>query len=231
MHAAMNESHYLIEYRMDAGGDAPLPYTVEIDSDTLVSRVEIPDPLPDWVKLDHGKCGDCVLENSAYCPIAVRLAQPIEQFGSLQSHAPCSTTVITPERNYAKQSDVQDALRSLFGLLMATSGCPSMRPFRFMARYHLPFATLEETVSRITSTYLMRQFFLHDDERQIPIDLKAIETLYHTMQSLNEGMSHRLKSVARGDGSLNAIVILNTYSSLIPIIINDELLKLKSLFS
>jgi hypothetical protein len=161
----------------------------------------------------------------------VRLIEPIKQFGSLSSHIPCTTTVITPERSYVKSSDVQDALRSLFGLLMATSGCPSMKPFKYMARYHLPFASVEETISRIISTYLMRQFFAHGKQSEMPVDLKEIETLYHTMQSLNEGMVKRLRGIPAGDGLLNAVVILNTYSSLIPIIINDELVKLESLFN
>jgi hypothetical protein len=155
----------------------------------------------------------------------------VRQFGGLLSHTPTVTTVVTPERTYVKKVDVQDALRSLFGLIMATSGCPLMQPFRYMARYHLPFASLEETVSRITSTYLMRQLFRHPGEKMLPVDLKEIENLYSTIQSLNEGMARRLKSVTNGDGSLNAIVILSTYSSLIPIIIDEELQKLKPLFA
>lgn len=224
-------NYYLIEYQLELGNGTALSYQVKIDRESLISEVTIPDPLPDWVRLDYGKCGNCELKGSDHCPIAVRLAEPIRRFGKLDSPAPCTITVITPERSYVKRSDVQDALRSLFGLLMATSGCPSMQPFKYMARYHLPFATIDETISRITCTYLMRQFFRHNNQLEMPVDLKEIETLYHTMQSLNEGMTKRLRSVAKGDGLVNAIVILNTYSSLIPIIIDEELSKLKSLFS
>ncbi len=128
-----------------------------------------------------------------------------------------------------KRSDVQDALRSLFGLIMATSGCPSMSPFRYMARYHLPFSTLEETISRITSTYLLRQLFKYPGKRELPVDLKEIDKLYDTMLSLNAGIAHRLKTVAKQDGTLNAVVILSTFSSLIPMVLSNELQKLKSL--
>ena len=108
---------YRFEYHMEPAGTPPLSYKVEIDKDTLVSRVTVPDPLPAWVRLENGACGECSLQGSAYCPIAVRLIEPIRhKFGGLNSHVKCTTTVITPERSYVKKApDVQrDALRSLF---------------------------------------------------------------------------------------------------------------------
>lgn len=226
------DEYYTVEYRLELEGGTSTTYQVEIHKNTMVSRLTAAEPLPDWTRLDQGKCSQCPLVGSEHCPIAVRLVKPMQQFKDLISHAPAITTVVTPERSYKKYGDIQDALRSLFGLIMATSGCPLMQPFKFMARYHLPFSTLEETICRITSTYLMRQLLDNLDKKNLSIDFSEIETLYNTMESLNEGLAERLRKAFKnsGDGTMNAIIILTTYSSLIPIIIRNELKKLHPLF-
>jgi len=221
---------YTVNYRLEMENGSDISYDVEISKDNFVSRAIVPDTLPEWTRMDKNKCAGCTLADSEHCPVAVRLVNPVQRFGGLVSHAPVTTTVVTPERTYMKRVDVQDALRSLFGLIMATSGCPSMKPFKYMARYHLPFASIEETISRITSTYLLRQMFKHPGVLELPIDLREIEQLYSTMQTINESMVKRLRESTLSDGALNAIVILSAYSSLIPVVIKKELDSLKTLF-
>ena len=220
---------YSVEYQLRIDGGEAISYILDIDNESLVSKLAPTLPLPDWTLLSHEQCEKCPLTGSTHCPIAARLAEPVRLFGEFPSHTPTITTVITPERTYTKQSDLQEGLRSLFGLIMATSGCPVTKPFKYMARYHLPFSSVEETITRITSTYLMRQL-LHYPGEVVPVDLQEIETLYTTLQSLNKSMAQRLRAVVKQDVTLNAIIILSTYSSLIPIIIKNELQRLKSLF-
>jgi hypothetical protein len=218
-----DDKHYTIEYHLKLEDGSVTSYAIEIDKETMISSVPAMDEIPDWVRTGKG---------NEYCPIALRLVEPIRRFNGLLSHARAVTTVVTPERNYVKECDVQEALSSLFGLIMATSGSPQMQPFKHMARYHLPFSTLEETIYRITSTYLMRQLLNRLNQEPIVIDLKDIESLYTTMRTLNESMAARLKEAVKwgGDGTVNAVVILNTYSSLIPVIIREELEKLRPFF-
>ncbi len=227
-----DDKHYTIEYQLKLEDGSVTSYEVDIDKDTMISRVPPMDVIPEWVRLDLTKPHQGPLKASDCCPIALRLVEPIQKFNGLLSHTRAVTTVVTPERSYVKECDVQDALRSLFGLIMATSGSPLMQPFKYMARYHLPFSTLEETIYRITSTYLMGQLLDGMGRKPIAADLKDIENLYNTMRSLNQDMAARLKEAVKwgGDGTVNAIVILNTYSSLIPIIIHEELEKLRPLF-
>jgi hypothetical protein len=224
------DTEYTITYHLEMEGGKTLSYGLTIDRATLLSRVEMPADPPAWAKLENERCNACEYAGSAYCPIAIRLAAPLKAFNGLVSHAPAVTTVETPERFYVRKGDVQDALRSLFGLIMATSGCPRMHPFRYMARYHLPFATLDETIYRITASYLLGQVFRHADKNVLPFDMKSIQSLYNTMETLNEGMSKRLRGASEGDGALNAIVILSSYSTLIPILMDAELRKLKEMF-
>lgn len=225
------EEFYTIEYHLALEDGRTISYALEIDKNTLVSRCITPEEqLPQWTRMHQDSCSQCSLANTEYCPIATRLVAPVLLFNDILSHTRATTTVITPERNYVKKSDAQDALRSLFGLIMATSGCPLMQPFKFMARYHLPFSTLEETISRITTTHLMRQMITHPDAKEVVVNLKEIETLYNSIQALNEGIIKRLRKAAQTDSVLNAVVILSAISSLVPIIFKSELEKLKPLF-
>ncbi|MBY0408213.1 MAG: hypothetical protein K2Q01_11020, partial [Rickettsiales bacterium] len=61
--------------------------------------------------------------------------------------------------------------------------------------------------------------------------LRSVEALYATMQQLNETMSRRLKNSTLSESSVNAIIILSAYSSLIPIVIDKEMRKLRPLFT
>jgi hypothetical protein len=226
----IDNTYYSIDYRLELENGSVLSQSVDIHKDLQVSRLNEGEALPDWARLENGQCDNCSLSGSEYCPIAARLASPVQRFSALVSHAPVTATVTTPERTYVKKVDAQEALRSLFGLIMATSGCPTMKPFRYMARYHLPFSSLEETIARITSTYLLRQFYQHRDSYEIPVNLKDIEALYNTLVSLNEGMVKRLRGATMAEGSVNAVVILSAYSSLIPMMMEKELERLNRLF-
>lgn len=226
----IDHTHYTIDYKLELENGSVLSHSIDVHKDFQISRLSESEKLPEWAKLENGKCEGCNLSGSEYCPIAARLASPVQRFSGLVSHTPVRATVTTPERTYVKNVDAQEALRGLFGLIMATSGCPSMKPFRYMARYHLPFSSLEETVSRITSSYLLRQYYLHPERGEIPVDFRDIEGMYQTMVSLNEGMSRRLKNSTMAEGAVNAIVILSAYSTLIPMMMQKELERLRRLF-
>lgn len=215
-----------VVYQITLEDTPPISYEVRIDRGTLLSEVDVSAP-PDWTKINNAKCANCTLKDETHCPVALRLVKPLDVFQSHVSYKRADVEVTTEERTYKKESDLQDALRSLFGLIMATSGCPSMKPFRFMARHHLPFSTLEETIIRTISSYMIKQ--LYDVPPQITkADAIAhIESLFSTMQEINQSMAKRLKGTATGDSMINAIVLLNTNSSLIPIIVEQELARMK----
>ncbi len=233
----MNQSdYYRVDYQLESSNGKLLSYGIDIHRDTLVSRCSSAEAAPDWARMDHVRCHNCTLPDEEFCPIAARLAPAIQRFSPMVSHDRVIATVITPERSYVKEVDAQEAIRSLLGLIMATSGCPSMKPFRYMARYHLPFASLEETIGRIVSTCLLAQLFTHpqtdaDTPTQLPFTIREVENLYQTMQQLNENMSKRLRDSTKAESAVNAIIILSAYSALIPMVLDKEMRKLHRLFS
>src|SRR5260221_470722 len=125
-----------LEYHFRLEDGRVLSHSIAFDPQTAHAPEPAETP-PEWARLEHGQGDGCGLHKSGSCPIAVRLAKPLKTLNGIVSHAPVTVTVVTEEREYGKATDFQEGLRSLLGLIMATSGCPSMAPFRFMARYHL----------------------------------------------------------------------------------------------
>ncbi len=220
--------HFTVAYSLALTGGTKMDCSVKVDEESMLSEAPKEKP-PEWARLEKGKCEGCTQEGE-YCPVALRLAPPIRQASALISHDRVTTTVTTAERAYVKEDDVQNALRSLFGLIMATSGCPTLKPFRYMARFHLPFSTIEETISRVTASYLIGQMFHHEGKDTLPFAVAEVEKIYAGLQTINAGMAKRLRGVVEQDGALNAIVILSCFSSLIPVVIADELKKIEHLF-
>ena len=48
----------------------------------------------------------------------------------------------------------------MIGLVLATSQCPWFNRLRSLADSHLPFASIEETLIRVTGNYLLQQYQL-----------------------------------------------------------------------
>ena len=54
-----------------------------------------------------------------------------------------------------RETSAQQAMSSVLGLIMATSGCPWTDRLRPMARFHLPFASEAETLYRSVGMFLL----------------------------------------------------------------------------
>ena len=83
----------------------------------------------------------------------------IDGFTDLVSYDQVRVTVESDERALVATLSAQQALASLIGLIMASSGCPRTAVFRPMARFHLPFSSESETAYRVAAMYLLAQHF------------------------------------------------------------------------
>lgn len=191
----------------------PVNYELLIDATSLRLLNKGKGTPPDWTKLDYKKCVCCSLESDrhVFCPIAVNLVDLIETFKDVSSYHDCKVTCVAAERNYSKQTSAMEGLTSIFGVIMATSDCPVMSFFRPMARFHLPFSTIEETMVRVTSFYMLQQFLkaragLEAD----PKDLRPLEQHYKKVEQVNQGLLARIEDQARRDADKNAIVTLHS---------------------
>ena len=193
-----------------------------------------PDGLPSWTELGFHQCANCPLSSAdtKRCPMAVRLVPLVDLFRKVRSYDDVTAEVQTDERTVSKRTSVQKVLRSLMGLLSASSDCPHIEFLKPMAHYHLPFSSREETVYRVVSTYLLAQYFLRQQGKPADAGLEGLKGHYRQLQQVNQGMAARLGAIrdVDGDSSVNALVLLDLFAHSLPDSIDADLEELMPAF-
>ena len=189
--------------------------------------------IPDWVKLEYEQCKNCKItkKDNLYCPIALNLLSILPHFNDLVSFQQVLVTVETKERTYKKKTTVHEGLSSLLGILMVTSGCPNMKILRPMVRFHLPFATIEETIVRSVGSYLFIQYFRNKRGIDPDIQLSGLLEAYKEVQLLNVGMTKRLLAISGKDANVNAVVLLDVFAKELPETIMEQLKDIEYLYA
>ena len=161
-------------------------FSVSLDRNSLALQGEGRLDPPLWALLNHKKCENCPLDvnTHTYCPVALNFTDIAEQFRDMVSHEEVTVTVTTEERIYTKETTVQQGLSPLIGIIMTTSGCPIMEPLKPMVRYHLPFASLDETVFRMMSMFLMAQFIRSRSGKKSEWTLDGLSRIYEEVKKL-----------------------------------------------
>ena len=200
-------------YRFHRGGRPEKEFTVTLDAETLMLVRPEKKKFPDWTRLEYEKCSNCPLneQDSPRCPAAEALAEPIDYFKDRISHDEYDIEILSAGRMYKKTTALQYGASSLMGLLMAVSGCPVMGELRPMARLHLPFSSLEETLYHAISMYLFAQYFKSRQGGKPDWDLKNLMKIYEDIEKVNDGFTKRIRGIHTEDAGLNAIVHLDCY--------------------
>ncbi len=113
---------------------------------------------------------------------------------------------------------------------MATSACPILHPLRGMAYYHLPFASLEETVFRATSSYLLHQYYIHQKGGKMDLNFEGFKEHFKEMQTLNYHFLDRARAASEADANLNVLATLFTISSMLSLSLEKQLKGIEHLF-
>ena len=215
----MNEKEYWFDYQINLEEGQRTRFRIALDPRTLLMIVDSDGPKPAWTKLSYNQCQCCPLDpqTHSHCPIAVNIAGLVDQFNNITSHANCLVICETRDRTYSKQTSVMDGLTSIFGIVMATSNCPIMNFLKYMARYHLPFSSVEETTARSTSLFLLEQYFLYKKGLVKAFDFDLLERKYAKVQLVNEGLLARIHSLGEKDADKNAIITLHALSQFLSI--------------
>lgn len=220
------------QYIFDFPDGRKTTFAVSLDSISQ-SVNSCPSSPPGWARLEHHKCEICPLAEGEYhfCPVAVSISTLITEFGATVSYTACRVSCIAPERTITKDTTIQDGLASILGLLMATSGCPVMEPLRPLARFHLPFATVDETIFRFVAAYMIKQYYLHGKNNNGDFDLKNIKEHYSMVKLVNKGMLRRITDISKRDADKNAIVNLNSVAQILELEVDDNFETLSHLFT
>lgn len=188
--------------------------------------------LPEWTELATHRCPNCPLDpkEQKYCPAAVDLHGAAAKFSAVASYANAKVTVVVGARTFVSTCDMNTGLRSLFGLYMALSGCPVTGRMRPMALRHLPFASMEETLSRVVSHYLLKQYFVLRSGGAPDWELNELRNLYAALDDVNSAFINRVRRASERDSNLNAIVGFGTFARLYTMALDDLLEEEKAVF-
>lgn len=189
--------------------------------------------LPPWTALEFHQCGNCPLTptSAALCPMAVQFVPLVRIFANRNSFDPVTVEVEFDERWVRKDTTVQRAMGSPMGLLAAQSGCPRTAFLRPMARYHLPFASEEETLYRAASMYLLAQYLKQQQGGEPDWALSNLRNHYAALQKVNAKMAQRLRSSNQQDGAINAVTLLDLLAKALPYSIDEALADLAPVFA
>ncbi|HVC12433.1 MAG TPA: hypothetical protein VNE59_12395 [Burkholderiales bacterium] len=188
--------------------------------------------LPPWTELAFHQCSNCPLSpaSTPRCPMAANFVPLIELFGKLRSYENVTAQVESDERTVTKRTTVQRALRSLMGLLAASSDCPHVDFLKPMAHFHLPFSSEDETIYRVASSYLLAQYFRRQQGKDADPGLDGLKACYQALQQVNAAMARRMRAIKIEDGAVNALVLLDLFAQTLPYSIDAALEELQPAF-
>lgn len=206
--------------------------SLALDPVSLRLRVDPPASPPEWTALGYCRCANCSLDPlTRHCPAALALAAIIGEFSDLFSYENATVTVTTDERLYRRETTIQQGLGSLVGIVMAGSGCPVLDRMRPLIRFHLPFASLQETAFRMVALHFLAQHLRERQGLSAAWPLGKIETMYAEVGQTNRDFAERIRGAAARDAHLNALVCLDCFASMVPLALDDILDALTPSFS
>ena len=206
-------------------------FEILLDADTLALLAPPEAPKPAWTKLKYHQCENCPLgDDVERCPVAVNLASLVERFKDSVSFESTTVKVQTAERTYEKDTALQKGLSSIIGIYMVTSNCPVMDALRPNVRFHLPFASMDETIYRAVAMYLVAQYFRMRKGKEPDWELTRLAETYQAVAKVNQGMSDRIRHATAEDANVNAVIILSTQGGMVPTYVEDSLAEMEHLF-
>jgi hypothetical protein len=221
-----------ITYRIGLKNDVTEVFDFDLDGKTFELISEPVANPPNWTELGFKQCSHCPLkpEEHPHCPMALQLSNVIDRFHKTRSIDEVKLEVITEERTVVQTTALQRVLSSMLGLIFPTCGCPKSAYMRPMARFHLPLATEEETVFRVAGMYLVAQYFLTNNGKKGQFAFDGLINIYEDFHILNKAIASRLQYATDSDSSKNAITLLDMYSSLVPMLLEDQLAEIRGFF-
>jgi hypothetical protein len=220
-----------IRYRFDLPDGSKKTFDFLFDPVSFRLTNAPPANPPFWTELGFNQCANCPLKAAIqpHCPAALQMVGGIDELKALVSHDTVNVTVFQDERRVSAVTTAQTALSSVFGLIMATSGCPWTDHLRPMARFHLPFASVAETVYRSVSMYALARL-AWNGSAETP-SFGPLRELYRQLHVVNRDMSRRLGAAAQSDPARNAVALLDAFATLLPDALEKSLQDIAPLFT
>lgn len=192
-------------------------FEILIDKDTLNIIPSEQQEIAQWAKREEFQCASefCNSMFKEYCPIAVNINNIIKFFSDIDSYENVKIYAEVDERTYYKETSVQKGVSSLIGIIMPTSGCPVLAKLKPLTRFHLPFASIEETEFRVISMYLFAQYMIFQRGGKPDWEMVKLKKIYEDILKINRTLSEKVAQLENKDASINAIVALDNFAQFI----------------
>ena len=222
-----------ITYDFKFANGAEKKIEIALDKETLSLITEEKTTRPVWARLEYHQCGNCPLDKAThpFCPIALNLADIAQEFREITASDRAAVTVLSKERTYYKVVPIQEGLSPLLGIIMTTTGCPVMDPLKPMVRFHLPFASLEETAFRMISMFFVAQYVRSQAGKEPSWHIDGLSSIYAEVKALNKDFGQRMIAAARNDTNVHALVNLNVFAVMVPLVAETMLKEISPYFS
>ncbi|MCX7797234.1 MAG: hypothetical protein N2249_01245 [Melioribacter sp.] len=192
-------------------------FEILLDRDTLNLIPTENCTIAEWARREQFKCANdlCNSMFEDYCPIAVNIDNIIKFFSDIDSYETVKIYAEVDERTYFKETSVQKGVSSLIGIIMPTSGCPILAKLKPLTRFHLPFASIEETEFRVISMYLFVQYMIMQRGGTPDWEMSKLKKIYEDILKINRTLSEKVATLENKDASINAIVALDNFAQFI----------------
>lgn len=220
-------------YRIEYDDGTVQTFDIRLDARTLDNTLAYGPP-PDWARRGVFGCTNpsCPLKPDAMCPFARTVHYLLTLFNNVRSTQMAEVSVRTQHRTTTKRVALQAVVGSLAGILMSTCGCPVLARFKPMVRFHLPFASLEETEYRAFTLYALAQ--LLRGRRHLVRDdgLDGLRRFYDEVQAINRLAACKISALQKMDATINGLIILDTFASSVTFSLDeDNLDHMETIFS
>lgn len=221
-----------ITYRIKLSEKVTEAFSFDLDGKTFeLTNKQVENP-PKWAELGFRQCSHCPLkaEEHSHCPMALQLHNVVDRFHDSRSIDEVEVEVINDDKRVVVTTALQRVIASMLGLVFPICGCPKTAYMRPLARFHSPLASEEETVFNVTGMYLLAQYFLTTAGTRGQFDFKGLTSIYEDMHILNAAVASRLQGATTSDSVKNAITLIDMYSTLVPMLIEDQLAEMRPFF-
>lgn len=207
-------------------------FQFDVDPERTFDRHQDFSKAPSWTKLTNNQCSNCPLSRDEYshCPAALDLDRVARDFQRFSSQVKANVRVVTPEREYVKRVSLEEGVRALMGLIMATSACPIFQELKPNARHHLPFASKEEFILRSATMYLLKQHYVMRDGGQPDWEMKGLVKMNERLQLVNHAIWQRIVGAFQNDSNSKALLSFFAMSSSVTASLDAQLSKIKPVF-
>ncbi|MBU0560844.1 MAG: hypothetical protein KKD86_08855 [Bacteroidetes bacterium] len=214
----------VIDYKFIFDDKTEKIFSINIDTanyDLIRTFRDVPQ---DWTKLEKFQCPNCPLnfEEYEFCPVAINLQDILEFFSDVPSYEKVNLAVTTRERTYMKDTSIQQGISSILGIIMVTSGCPVIGKLKPMVRFHLPFASIEETEIKVFSLYLLAQLVNAQLGKEQDWEMKKLNEIYKEIREVNVNIAQKIVDLEKLDATTNAVIVLNNFADSVTLSLEEK---------